>query len=49
MKEFFSAEADSDEKKELESKMNQLKQRLKDFIEKKREITKAFAMNKQKE
>ena len=49
MKEFFSAEANSDKKKELEDKLNQLKQRLKDLIEKKREITKAFAINKQKE
>ena len=49
MKEFFSAEANSDEKKVLEDKLNQLKQRLKDLIEKKREITKAFAINKQKE
>lgn len=49
MKEFFSAEANSDKKKVLEDKLNQLKQRLKDLIEKKREITKAFAINKQKE
>ena len=48
MKEFFLASADSDKKKDLEQKLNQLKQRLKEFLEKKKEITKAFAINKQR-
>ena len=49
MKEFSLASADSDKKKELEQKLNQLKQRLKEFLEKKKEITKAFAINKQRQ
>ena len=46
MKEFFNAESDSDHKKDLEQKLNELKQKLRDLIERKKEITKAYAINK---